>query len=119
MRTNENGYEHPTGVDESDGCRVEVGRYAVTATGPTLSATLRALAGHPLVQDGEVHFLSGHARGAVATIAGFLRERRAPMPTPAGRGTAACWQGHEVSLVDGRGRCHCGETISRLEPEVE
>jgi hypothetical protein len=114
MNTNENGYEHPTGMTSAP---VAMYRDGIRASAVRLSDAVRALEAHPCW---------GLTRGAVTgerTESGWIVEAlfgapRAGLPTETGR-AATCWQGHEVELVDGRGRCHCGESIAQFEPEVE
>jgi hypothetical protein len=107
MRTNENGYEHPTGVADAP---VEMYRDGIRSSARTLTSAVRALEAHPCW---------GLTRGRVTgerTSGGWTVEALFAEPRAA---SATCWQGHEVPLTDGHGRCHCGETISVGTVEVE
>ena len=109
MRTTDrDGFVHPTGV--ASGIPVAMYRDGIRAAARTLTDAVRAL---------EVHPCFGLSRGLVTgerTASGWTVEALFTEPRAA---SATCWQGHDVPLVDGVGRCHCGETISRFEPEVE
>ena len=108
MRTTDrDGYEHPTGVADAP---VEMYRDGIRAAALRLSDAVRALEAHPCF---------GLTRGRVTgerTSGGWTVEALFGAPRAV---SATCWQGHEVPLVDGRGRCHCGESIAQFEPEVE
>jgi hypothetical protein len=107
MRTNENGYEHPTGIADAP---VAMYRDGIRAAALRLSDAARALEAHPCW---------GLTRGAVTgerTESGWIVEALFGAPRAV---SATCWQGHDVELVDGRGRCHCGESIAVTGPEVE
>ena len=108
MRTNENGYEHPTGV--ASGIPVAMYRDGIRSSARTLTDAVRALETHPCF---------GLSRGLVTgerTSSGWTVEA---LFTESRSASATCWQGHDVPLVDGVGRCHCGETISVGKVEVE
>jgi hypothetical protein len=107
MRTTDrDGFVHPTGVASVP---VAMFRDGIRAAARTLTDAVRAL---------EVHPCFGLSRGLVTgerTSDGWTVEALFAEP----RGVSAtCWQGHEVPLVDGVGRCHCGETISVGKVEV-
>ena len=113
-RTTDNeGFEHPTGV--ADAPTVAMYRDGLTVRGASLDAVLRAMA------DSHVTGLAFRVVGERTVHGWELRasfaEKRAGVPVPVS-GAATCWQGHEVPLVDGAGRCHCGETIA-VTREVE
>ena len=107
MRTNENGFEHPTGVASVP---VAMYRDGIRAVARTLTDAVRALETHPCF---------GLSRGLVTgerTSGGWVVEA---LFTESRSASATCWMGHDVPLVDGHGRCHCGETISVGKVEVE
>jgi len=89
-------------------------RDGIEAEGETLKEVLYKIADHPAVTDGEIVSAIAYRTATRAYGRAVYRERGAGVPT-----AATCWQGHEVPLVDGVGRCHCGETIEIGKVEVE
>jgi hypothetical protein len=105
-RTTDNeGYEHPTGV--ADAPTVAMYRDGLTVTAATLAEAVAAIEAHPCA--GITTSIGGERTATGWDVCAAFSERRAGVR---GMVRATCWQGHEVPLVDGVGRCHCGEDIT-------